>query len=136
MENRFLNDLSLRVKILFPSERSQTLSLNQTAPGRYQGIFPAEEIGRYFFTLFGEEDASNPSAEATRPQVFGFGIPYTDEFNRIEVDRPLLEQLAAVTKGGVLSLEQPPADLFRAASDSKNDAPPFGLFSPCFSCCS
>jgi len=124
MENRFLNNLNLRVKILFPSERSQTLSLNQTAPGRYQGVFPAEEIGRYFFTLFGEEDASNPSAEATRPQVFGFGIPYTDEFNRVGVDRPLLEQLAAVTKGGVLPLEQPPADLFRAASDSKNDETP------------
>lgn len=113
-QNRFMNNLDLSINLLFPSKNSQTLSVDQIAPGRYQGSFPAEEIGDYYFTLFGTEQD-----DSSRPQVFGFGIPYTDEFTSTEVNLPLLEQLAALTNGKVLTLEDIPDDVFTVQSGVK-----------------
>jgi uncharacterized membrane protein/uncharacterized protein YegL len=113
-QNRFMNNLDLSINLLFPSKNSQTLSLDQIAPGRYQGSFPAEEIGDYYFTLFGtEQENSGP------PQVFGFGIPYTDEFTSTDVNLPLLEQLASITNGKVLTVEDIPNDVFTVQSGVK-----------------
>ena len=99
-QNRFINELQLSLNVLFPSERSQRIALEQSAPGRYHASFAAEEIGAYYFSLLGED------AEGERQtEVFGFGIPYTDEFRRLGVNNELLEELAILTHGNVLSLE-------------------------------
>jgi uncharacterized membrane protein len=113
-ENRFVNHLDLNVNVLLPSGQDQTFSLDQIAPGRYACEFPAEEIGAYFFSIFG-----NQNHYSGMPQVFGFGIPYTEEFNRTEVNEQLLEDLASTTNGRVLSIDDIPTDLFTATSDSK-----------------
>jgi hypothetical protein len=113
-QRRFLNNLNLQAKIRFPSERSRVIPLDQISPGRYRCTFPAEEIGNYYISLYGEthEDPGGP-------QVFGFGIPYTGEFNRFEVNHSLLDRLASITNGKVLELTNPPADLFTAPHDAK-----------------
>ncbi len=113
MENRFINNQDLRVKILFPSGMERTIDLDQVSPGRYQGDFSAEEIGKYYFTLFSETRNKIGSTH-----VFGFGIPYTDEFKAVDVNYSLLEELAFVTGGKVLPVDEDPPDLFRAASGS------------------
>jgi hypothetical protein len=106
-ENQFVNNLDLRANLLAPSEQSQTLALTQIAPGRYQATFAAEAIGEYYASVFAENDE-----EAGQPQVFGFAIPYTDEFSATGVNRAALEQLAALTNGRLLSLDAVPEDLF------------------------
>ena len=106
-QNRFINHLALNVNVHFPSEQSQTLSLKQIAPGRYQNIFPAEEIGAYYFSIFGAQ-----TGETNRPEVFGFGIPYTDEFSKTGVNAHLLGQLAEITNGDIFPLEEIPETLF------------------------
>lgn len=113
-QHRFLNHLKLKANIKFPSEESRLLSLEQIAPGTYQGTFPAEEIGTYYFSLFEDE----PEAGG-RPHVFGYGIPYTDEFDRTGVDDALLSRLASLTGGKVLDISQPPHDLFTARPRSR-----------------
>ena len=113
-QNHFMNNLDLSVNLMFPAENSQTLSLDQVAPGRYQGSFSAEEIGDYYFTLFGTE-----RDDSARPQVFGFGIPYTDEFTSTEVNTSLLERLASITNGKALTLEDGQNDLFTVQSGVK-----------------
>ena len=113
-QNQFVNHLDLNAKILFPSERSQTLTLEQIAPGRYQTAFPSEDIGDYYFSLFGTGENGNEN-----PQVFGFGIPYTDEFSSTGVNTTLLERLASLTNGKVLTFDNIPGDLFRVQSDLK-----------------
>jgi hypothetical protein len=110
-QNHFVNHMDLRVRILFPSGKRRTQSLYQIAPGRYRSPFAAEEIGEYYFSLFGSEDAT-----PNLPQTFGFGVPYIDEFNRTGVNESLLESLAAITNGRVLDLERHPIDLFSAQS--------------------
>jgi hypothetical protein len=113
-EKAFMNYLNLKTKIMFPSEATKTLSLEQIAPGRYQSDFPAEEIGQYYFTLYSEEiDETGP------PRVFGYGIPYTDEFRDVGVNQTLLKRLADLTHGKVLSITDVPDDLFSSSSESR-----------------
>ena len=113
-QNRFVNYLKLNTNVLLPSGRDHTFSMEQTAPGRYAGTFPAEEIGAYFFSVY---SSSGDSAET--PRTFGFGIPYTEEFKVTAVNDDLLQDLASTTRGRVLSIDHIPADLFQDNSDSR-----------------
>ena len=115
-DNQFVNHLSLNINMISPSQASQTLALKQIAPGRYAANFPAEEIGAYYFSLFGAQ-----ADDANRPDAFGFAIPYTDEFLHTRVNLPLLEEIAKTTGGKMLALDAPPADLFATRSGSPDD---------------
>ena len=118
-QNRFVNYLDLNATVLLPSGNDQTFAMEQIAPGRYRAAFPAEEIGAYYFSVY-----SNASEDAASPRTFGFGIPYTAEFNRTAVDKDLLQDLAAATKGRLLTIDNIPADLFNNNSDSKHSKTP------------
>lgn len=127
-QNQFINHLDLSVNVLLPSGKDQTFALDQTAPGRYESRFPAEEIGAYFFSVFADRNI-----ESGISRTFGFGIPFTEEFNNTGVNEKLLQDLAAITNGRVLSIDDIPTDLFTAtsaASDSETPLWPFlvGLF--------
>jgi hypothetical protein len=114
-QHQFINYLDLKTNILYPSQTNETVELNQIAPGRYEGTFLAEDIGEYYFSLFSEEqdDMSNP-------EVFGFGIPYTDEFTSVGINSELLATLASITHGNVLTTETIPDDLFTVKSDVRD----------------
>jgi Ca-activated chloride channel homolog len=114
VRNQFLNHLDLKVNVKPPSGKSRLLPMDQIAPGKYQAMFPAEEIGTYYFSLFEDGDHS-----ANRPRVFGYGIPYTDEFRGMGPDNALLGQIAAISGGQVLELNRPPRDLFTAGKEAK-----------------
>jgi uncharacterized membrane protein len=111
---RFVNHLNLKLKVLSPSKTGTDIILEQVAPGTYQGDFTAAEIGEYYLNLL------NTSEEgASFSQIFGYGIPYTDEFKNRGVNKTLLEQLATLTRGKVLDIEDVPANLFKAPADTK-----------------
>ncbi|MBW2092398.1 MAG: VWA domain-containing protein, partial [Deltaproteobacteria bacterium] len=113
-QNRFVNNLHLKINVLSPSKENRTIPLDQVAPGRYQGSFKAEEIGEYYISLFSEDTNA-----LIRSQVFGYGIPYTDEYANKGINNALLNQLASVTKGKVIGPEDDLADLFTATADTK-----------------
>jgi Ca-activated chloride channel family protein len=118
-QNRFVNHLDLKANVLLPSGKEHTFAMQQTAPGRYAGRFTASEIGAYFFSVYGSAGSySDP------PRVFGFGIPYTEEFKATTVNEKLLKALAAATNGRLLSIDNVPADLFKDVSDSKESKTP------------
>jgi uncharacterized membrane protein len=121
--HRFVNHLDLNVTVLLPAGDDQTFSLNQVAPGRYESAFPAEQIGAYFFSVFGNDDEP-----AGIPRVFGFGIPHTDEFSRSGVNEQLLEELASKTNGRLLSIDNAPTDLFTGDTGSKGSGTPLWPF--------
>ncbi|CAB1060226.1 hypothetical protein D1BOALGB6SA_4991 [Olavius sp. associated proteobacterium Delta 1] len=118
-QNRFVNYLELNTHVHLPSGNDQTFAMEQTAPGRYVAAFPAEEIGPYYFSVY-----SNSGEYAATPRTFGFGIPYTEEFNSTAVDEDLLEDLATTTNGRLLAIDNIPVDLFKDKSDSKQTATP------------
>jgi hypothetical protein len=113
-QNHFINNLDLKIRVLFPSKVDRTISLEQIEPGRYQGYFPTEEIGEYYISLFSAE-----SKVLSLSKIYGYGIPYTDEFYTRGVNNDLLTRLATLTKGRVLSVEDNPQDLFTVQSDTK-----------------
>ena len=118
-QNRFVNHLDLMANVMLPSGNDQTFAMRQIAPGRYAGRFPAAEIGAYFFSVY-NSSGSDPDP----PQAFGFGIPYTEEFNATKINEKLLADLAAAANGRVLSIDNIPADLFKDASDSRESQTP------------
>ncbi|MEW6187892.1 MAG: VWA domain-containing protein [Thermodesulfobacteriota bacterium] len=115
-----INFLNLKSKILFPSGQSEAVSVKQTAPGRYQGSFPSEEVGEYYLSLFPGSSAPGPSA----PKIFGYGVPYSDEFLEAGVNRNLLADLAAITQGRLLDVHTPPKGLFQAEGGAAEISPP------------
>ena len=107
-QNRFVNHLNLKLRVLFPSKNDLTIELDQVAPGKYQGVFKAKENGAYYLSLFGNEDNG-----FFPPQNYGFGVAYSEEFNRMEVNYALLERLASITKGRILDLADDSSELFK-----------------------
>ena len=56
--------------------------------------------------------------------MFGYGIPYTDELKDVGVNQNLLNRLAALTNGKVLSLKNVPDDLFSSSSETRTREKP------------
>jgi Ca-activated chloride channel family protein len=107
-QNRFVNNLKLKLKVLFPSKTDQSIDLDQVAPGRYNGSFAAKEKGAYYLSLFNNEgNGFFPT------QNFGFAVAYSEEFKEVEVDYALLQRLASITKGRMIDLSDDPVDLFK-----------------------
>ena len=119
-QHRFINNLTLRIKVLTPQKKSMEIPMDQTAPGRYRAMFPAKEIGEYYITLFDD----NPKG-TVHSEVFGFALPYTDEFTNRDINYSLLERLASITDGSVLSPKDKPGSLFSASPNTKNYSKPF-----------
>jgi hypothetical protein len=115
-----INLLDLKTRILLPSGKNHLISLNQVAPGRYRGAFPSEEVGEYYLSLY----SSSPDAGPSGPKIFGYGIPYTDEFQETGVNQELLSSLAALTRGRLLDVNTPPKGLFSTGGRAKEISPP------------
>ncbi|MBW1913100.1 MAG: hypothetical protein JRI43_08080 [Deltaproteobacteria bacterium] len=119
-QNRFINNLDLKTRILFPSKTDLTVSLDQISPGRYIGHFPAEQVGEYYLNLF-SPDVKNGASQS---QIFGFGIPYADEYSENTVDYALLERIASITGGRLLKPDENPAGLFSTNSETRESTTP------------
>ena len=118
-----MNNLQLKIKVLFPSKTDQTISLDQVEPGKYTGFFPSKERGEYYLSLFGTDETGFSS-----PQHFGFAVPYSEEFMGKAVNHTLLNRLASITKGRLLNMADVPADLFRAHLDKREYGRPLWPF--------
>jgi hypothetical protein len=76
-------------------------------------------MGDYYLSLFGEK-----KDEFEHPQVYGFGIPYTEEFGAVGVNDSLLEQLASITNGEVVTTHSLSKNLFTVTSDERQYGTP------------
>ena len=98
-DDRFVNGLALEASVSDPSRGTRRVPLEQTAPGRYHGEFPAPRAGRYYITLSGR-DGELPLG----PQTFGLAVPYSSEYLDLGVDQGLLRDIAEITGGRLLPL--------------------------------
>jgi len=79
--------------VIGPELQPLPLKIEQTAPGRYIGTFPARQAGSYFLTI-----SPGPGQAPIRS---GVNVPYSDEFRDRSTNEALLAQLAAtVPEGG------------------------------------
>lgn len=91
--DEFLNFLDMSAGVVRPDLDSAEMKLEQTAPGRYVGTFPAQDPGSYMVLI-----SPGPGKAPIRT---GVNVPYSDEFRGRPTNEPLLEQLAQMKpKGG------------------------------------
>jgi Ca-activated chloride channel family protein len=115
-----VNLLDLKMNILYPSKKNTLVPVNQIAPGKYEGTFQAEEVGVYYLSLYSPDTGGGPSG----PKIFGYGVPYTDEFKEVGVNQELLSSLAALTRGRLLDVNSPPQGLFNTDGTLKEIGSP------------
>jgi Mg-chelatase subunit ChlD len=102
----FLNDYQIAANIIAPSGETQSVILNQIAPGRYSGDFSPDEQGVYLFNLSGKQDGD----ALVFSQTTGWALSYSPEYQRLDSNPDLLTRLVALTDGKVASAD--PADVF------------------------
>jgi len=91
--DEFLNFLNLGAAAVGPGLQQIDLKMEQVAPGRYVGTFPARDAGSYMVLV-------TPGA-GKAPLRTGITVPYSDEFRNLETNQALLEQLVqAAPEGG------------------------------------
>lgn len=108
-DNEYLDGLVVEANIVGPALVTQTLTLRQTAPGRYEAAFDPEDEGAYLLQV------SARDGDATWIQPAGFVRPYPAEYHASGPDHGTLAQLATLGQGQVLA---DPSIVFR------HDLPP------------
>lgn len=98
-EGAFLNNLALEAAVLAPDNSSIPLTLQQIAPGQYEGIFTPSGEGAYFVAVNGQTTEADPLQ-----QVTGWVLSYSPEYVQSASGRPLLEQIATITGGEDMTL--------------------------------
>jgi Mg-chelatase subunit ChlD/uncharacterized membrane protein len=96
----FINGLAARARVRFPSEPELLeISLDQTAPGRYEGAFDLGAPGPYLLSA----SAEAPGGDWEESVPFGVYISRASELRAARPDLPLLHEIAR--SGGGLVLE-------------------------------
>ena len=102
-EGNFRNFLNLDAQIVGPAGDSRAVTLHQSGPGTYEARFPTRETGGYMVNLTEKQDGAPP-----RSQQLGASVNYSPEFQSPRPNIQLLQRLAEIGKGKVLSLDDGP----------------------------
>ena len=97
---QYRNSLQTVADVALPDGTSQRVPLPQSAPGRYEGHFPAATPGVYFVQVT-QSDPQNGRLVAR--QTTGYALPHLPEYAVNPANRVLLERLTAETGGPLLS---------------------------------
>jgi Ca-activated chloride channel homolog len=97
----FINFLDSQVGVVAPNRERSVIDLEQIAPGRYRGRFPAPQEGVYLVGM-----AQRKADRVVGSQLAGLVVPYAQELRDLGVDENLLRELAELTGGGALAKPQ------------------------------
>jgi Mg-chelatase subunit ChlD len=105
----YLNGLTLQANVVGPDGQTQTTTLSQVAPGRYEGAFTPAAEGAYVIRVAGQDPAQPAGAQATVAQTAGWVLSYSPEYRpalSADPNQPagsqLLLRLANATGGSAL----------------------------------
>lgn len=102
---QYLNGLTVNAVAVGPDNITSTVTLRQSAAGRYEGQFPATEEGAYLLRV----GATGGDSGANLVQTLGLVVPYSPEYRGDVTDNGLLARLAGLTGGRVLDFADPNA---------------------------
>ncbi len=94
----FINFLDSQVGVVAPNRERSVIDLEQVAPGRYRGRFPAPQEGVYLIGM-----AQRSGEQVVGSQLAGLVVPYAQELRDLGVDEARLRELAELTGGGALA---------------------------------
>ncbi len=129
----YLNGLNLEAALVDTNLNTTRLTLQQTAPGRYETVFTPEKEGAYFITVAGTTpDGTDIQAQQTVAQNTGWVLSYSAEYrvNPFETgqDDPanLLKRIAGITGGE--SLDDAPQNVFTHNLNQEQAAQPIWFY--------
>lgn len=101
---RPIDQLEVPATIYDPSGARREVRLSQTGPGLYEAVVAADQPGSYVSII-------KPRSATRRltPIIAGAALSSGAEFRALESNTALLEQIASITGGRVLDLDQPQA---------------------------
>ena len=102
----FINGYAVDANIVAPNGETNSLTLRQVAPGRYEAFFDPKEQGVYLIRFVGTSAGQTDSFAET----IGWALSYSPEYKRLDSDPDLLLRLAALSGGEVATAN--PADAF------------------------
>jgi hypothetical protein len=111
-KGEFINFLDSQVGVVAPNRERTVIDLEQVAPGRYRGRFPAPQEGVYLVGM-----AQRRNEQVIGSQLAGLVVPYGRELRDLGVDETLLRELAELTGGA--SLDDPRAAFLKARRESR-----------------
>jgi uncharacterized membrane protein len=97
-KGEFINFLDAQVGVVAPNRERTVIDLEQVAPGRYRGRFPAPQEGVYLVGM-----AQRRGEQVVGSQLAGLVVPYARELRDLGVDEARLRELAELTGGGALA---------------------------------
>lgn len=86
-QDEFINGLPMVARSVSPDQSGSPIEIRQTAPGRYEGTFDANDAGSYLFSVIPGEGYDRLSG--------GVSVPVSGEFSDFQTNWPLLETLVA-----------------------------------------
>jgi len=102
----FINGYQVDANIVAPDGETQSVTLKQVAPGRYEAYFNPTDQGVYLIRFSGTSDSQADSFA----QTTGWTLTYSPEYKRLDSDPDLLLRLATLSGGKVASSD--PSDAF------------------------
>jgi uncharacterized membrane protein len=106
-QGNYRNFLNLPTTVVSPKGERQTIRLEQTGPGHYEGRFPTKESGAYLLNVMEVKEG-----QVRASQVIGASVNYSPEFTSREPNANLLRRLAESTGGKVLDPAVPSINPF------------------------
>lgn len=94
-EGGFINYLDFTTKVIGPDLQSREVRVRQVAPGRYEGTFPASEVGTYMVSLMTGEKQGGELVTT------GTSLSYSPEYEARRSNDDFVEKIAATSGGKV-----------------------------------
>ncbi len=89
----------VQARIIAPDHSQETAALQPTAPERWEGNFPALQVGAYLIQVTWKGQGSNKQLTSTS----GLIVPYSPEYTSTGTDTTFLKRLAQAGNGTLLN---------------------------------
>jgi hypothetical protein len=121
--------LEMQAQVGGPQDKSESITLRQIAPRRYQATFPLWGPGRYQVMAIGK------SGDRTARAQGGFIVSYSPEYLRFRSNPMVLDEIAEKTGGKVLKKDSTAQDIYLAGRHPKRSSRPiFDWFLTALAC--
>ncbi|OYW21569.1 MAG: hypothetical protein B7Z55_05655, partial [Planctomycetales bacterium 12-60-4] len=110
--------LEVQAKLAGPNDKSETVTLRQVSPRRYQATVPLWGHGRYHAV------AKATGSERDEQAFGGFIVPYSPEYLRFRSNRQTLSEIASRTGGRILEGDPKVDDVYHAGRELKQTTRP------------
>ena len=101
-DGEYLNGYDFRANIIEPDGETNSIQLNQVAPGRYDGKFSAESTGAYLLSVTGRQESSTAVNTGERLAMrAGWVLSYSPEYRSIDTGPGVIPKIATVAGNGL-----------------------------------